>query len=82
ARWTADNRPGARVAVIMPDEGHRYADTVFDDAWLASLPGWPSASPSKPGMLTTLEPASETEWTRFAWARRSLDQVRQAQSMH
>lgn len=82
ARWTADNRPGARVAVIMPDEGHRYADTVFDDAWLASLPEWPSASPSKPRMLTTLEPASETEWTRFAWARRSLDQVRQAHSMH
>ncbi len=79
-RWAADSYPGARVAVIMPDEGHRYADTVYDDAWLASLPGWPSASPSKPRLLSAVEPASEADWARFAWARRSLDQVRHAQS--
>lgn len=75
AKWAARSRPGARVAVIMADEGHRYAETVFDDAWLASLPGWPGTPPSEPILLTAIEPASEADWTRFPWARRGLGQV-------
>ncbi|MCV9937332.1 PLP-dependent cysteine synthase family protein [Boseaceae bacterium BT-24-1] len=74
-RWTASTRPGARIAVIMPDEGHRYAETVFDDAWLASLSGWPWSPPSEPRELTIVEPGSEGDWTWLKWARRSLDQI-------
>jgi cysteine synthase len=74
-RWTASTRPGARIAIIMPDEGHRYAETVFDDAWLAALPGWPWPPPSEPRELAIVEPGSEADWTWFKWARRSLDQV-------
>ncbi|MEZ2409138.1 PLP-dependent cysteine synthase family protein [Bosea sp. RCC_152_1] len=74
-RWVASTRPGARVAVIMADEGHRYAETVFDDAWLGSLPGWPCSPPSEPRDLTIIEPGTEADWTRFEWARRSLDQL-------
>ena len=59
----------------MPDEGHRYAETVFNDAWLTSLPGWPCLSPSEPRELTTIELGSEADWTRFTWARRSLDEI-------
>ncbi|WP_091840094.1 PLP-dependent cysteine synthase family protein [Bosea lupini] len=75
ARWAARSRPSARIAVIMPDEGHRYAGTVFDDAWLASLPGWPCSPPSEPRELTSVEPGSETDWTWLKWARRSLNQI-------
>lgn len=78
-RWTASTRPGARIAVIMPDEGHRYAETVFDDAWLAALPGWPCALPSGPRELTIIEPGSEADWTWLKWARRRLDQVGQGE---
>ena len=74
-RWAASNRPGARVAVIMPDEGHRYAETVFDDTWLGALPGWPCSPPSEPRELSSIEPGSEADWMRFNWARRSLDQI-------
>lgn len=34
ARWWARRNPDARVVVLLPDEGHRYQDTVYDDAWL------------------------------------------------
>ena len=78
--WAASSRPGARVAIIMPDEGHRYTETVYNDAWLASLPGWPYKPPSEPRLLRTVEPASEADWTWFPWARRGLDQVLLAQS--
>jgi len=74
-RWTASTQPGARIAVIMPDEGHRYAETVFDDAWLGSLPGWPCPPPCEPRELAIVEPGSEADWTRLKWARRSLDRI-------
>lgn len=74
-RWAASTWPGARIAVIMPDEGHRYAETVFDDAWLGALPGWPCSPPSEPRELTIVEPGSEADWMRIIWARRSLDQI-------
>ncbi len=74
-RWIASTQPGARVAVIMADDGHRYADTVFDDAWLGSLPGWSCSPPSEPRELIIIEPGSEGDWTWLKWARRSLDQI-------
>lgn len=75
ARWAARSRPGARIAVIMPDEGHRYAETVFDDAWLAALPGWSCSPPSEPCELASVKPGSEADWTWLKWARRSLNQI-------
>ncbi|MEO3389045.1 pyridoxal-phosphate dependent enzyme [Mesorhizobium sp. CAU 1741] len=75
ARWVARSHPDARVALIMADEGYRYVDTVFNDAWLAKLPGWSSPTLPEPILLSAIEPASEAEWTRFAWERRSLAEV-------
>ncbi|MEU5247292.1 2,3-diaminopropionate biosynthesis protein SbnA, partial [Streptomyces asoensis] len=32
----ADRIPaGARCAVVLPDRGERYLDTIYDDAWVA-----------------------------------------------
>jgi cysteine synthase A len=74
-RWAASRCPDARVAVILPDEGHRYVETVYDDRWLSSLPGWSGANSLEPKLLTSIKPESEADWTRFSWARRSLESV-------
>ena len=74
AQWVATTLPDAQVAVIMPDEGHRHAETVYNDDWLAALPGWPCKELSEPGP-DHHRPAAETQWTRFLWLRRSLDDV-------
>lgn len=79
-RWAAKTHPGARVAVILADDGYRYADTVFDDAWLASLPGWSWQPHPEPRLLTAIAPASEADWTMFPWSRRSLHEVVSAQT--
>ena len=79
AEWVAHAHPEARVAVIMPDEGHRHAETVYNEDWLAALPGWPSEERLEPKTLTAIEPAAEAEWTRFEWRRRSLDDVLRTQ---
>lgn len=75
AGWFARRNPQAATLVIMPDEGHRYADTVYSDDWLANLQGWPVAIPSEPTHLERIQPAEETAWTRFAWKRRTLATV-------
>lgn len=80
AQWVAKTCPDAHVAVIMPDEGHRHADTVYNDQWLATLPGWPCGQPSAPTPLSRIRPGAESDWTRFLWQRRSLDEVLAAQA--
>lgn len=74
-RWAASTRAGARIAVIMPDEGHRYAESVFDDTWLGALPDWPGSRPSEPHEITSVEAGSEADWTWINWARRALGQI-------
>jgi len=34
ADWWARENPDSLTAVVFPDEGYRYQDTVYDDAWL------------------------------------------------
>ncbi|WP_018431284.1 PLP-dependent cysteine synthase family protein [Hoeflea sp. 108] len=74
-QWVSKTSPDARVAVILPDEGHRHADTVYSDIWLATLPGWRTPASSAPTRISRIEPRPETAWTRFDWGRRSLDDV-------
>ena len=74
AEWKARQEPGARVVVLLPDEGHRYQDTVYDDAWLRSeglqlhrLPGGPVEvdRPTDGG----------PEWSWLRWNRRPYQAV-------
>jgi cysteine synthase len=74
ASWWAASHPDALTVAMMPDEGYRYQDTVYDDEWLAAsghqqtpLPAEPTpvARPADPGGA----------WTRFGWGRRGYDEV-------
>jgi cysteine synthase A len=64
----------------MPDEGHRYANTVYNDEWLTHLNGWPVPVPIGPTRIERIQPSAETEWTYYSWNRRTLDAVRAAQA--
>jgi len=46
-------RPTSRVAVVLPDDGSRYLDTVFSDRWVAGTLGCP------PGELRRLVDAPD-----------------------
>jgi len=72
AAWYARNNPDAVTVVILPDEGHRYQNTVYDDEWLAALAGWPAETPDRPVTLGRIEPHEEGAWTCLDWGRRPL----------
>lgn len=77
ARWWAAAHPGELAVVMLPDEGYRYQDTVYDDSWLAGRGYLDAAVPAEP--LALSHPGSPAgDWMSFDWARRSYDEVMSA----
>ncbi|MDC6133583.1 hypothetical protein PPH41_38505 [Burkholderia gladioli] len=72
AQWVrAQRQDGKTVVFIAPDEGHRYIDSVYDDAWLREqgvADTVLATEPSRAGSPATAGGA----WARFEWERRSF----------
>ncbi len=74
ANWWSNKHPGKKVVAIFPDEGHHYLETVYDDGWLSSLPGWPDAARQEPSTVNA--PTDDLKgWSYYAWGRRTLEEV-------
>ncbi|WP_328584782.1 pyridoxal-phosphate dependent enzyme [Streptomyces sp. NBC_00370] len=71
-RWWAARHPDARCVVMLPDEGYRYQETVYDDSWLAAQGHDVHGLPQAPVEATdpTLPTAA---WSRYPWGRRSYE---------
>ncbi|HTC80376.1 MAG TPA: pyridoxal-phosphate dependent enzyme [Acidimicrobiia bacterium] len=74
AQWKARAEPDARVVVLLPDEGHRYQDTVYDDAWLRRQGLRLRRLPNRPVEVATPDDGGP-EWSCLRWNRRRLDAV-------
>jgi cysteine synthase len=74
ARWWAERNPGSRVVMLLPDEGYRYQETVYDDGWLHANGVALEALPDEPLLVEDRE-GLPRRWTRFRWARRSYLEV-------
>lgn len=70
-RWWAERNAGSTTVVMLPDDGHRYIDTVYDDAWLRAerLAGRPAYD--QPRWLTSVD-GPTSGWTAMRWGRREL----------
>jgi cysteine synthase len=76
--WLANVAPDARILVLMPDEGHRYVSTVYNDRWLRSqqVTLGSSEKVAACGPLLVEHPGAATsDWDRMQWQRRTLDAV-------
>ncbi|MEV6521809.1 cysteine synthase family protein [Longispora sp. NPDC051575] len=76
ADWWARRNPRGLTVVMLPDEGYRYQDTVYDDAWLAAA-GHTDPPPAEPDALDDPTRADGI-WTRYDWNRRSHAEVMSA----
>jgi cysteine synthase len=74
ARWWARQNPSALTVVLLPDEGHRYLDTVYDDAWLAERGYAGRPSPVEPTPVHDPTPLGDG-WLSYEWGRRTYDDV-------
>jgi cysteine synthase A len=73
-RWCSRQRPDARIAMIMPDEGARYGGTIFDDKWKQADIKDSRATRAEPVTVKRPEAASG-EWCRYEWGRRTIEAV-------
>ena len=74
AQWKARLEPDARVVVLLPDEGYRYQDTVYDDGWLRRQGLRLRRLPSRPVEVDTPGDGGP-EWSWLRWNRRPLTEV-------
>lgn len=72
--WWAKRHPDALTVVVLPDEGYRYQDTVYDDAWLAAHGLTAEQASTAPRDVAAPDEGTES-WCRFAWRRRALAEV-------
>jgi cysteine synthase A len=73
ADWWTRRNPGARILVYMPDDGHRYVDTVYNDSWLDQLGA--HYSPAMTPAVTDDPLSLCTSWSCFPWQRRSYSDL-------
>jgi cysteine synthase A len=74
ARYWAQRNPGARVVCIFPDDGQRYALTVYNDRHLGENNLWLDPLPAAPVRAGSPRDAGP-HWSWFPWKRRSLAEV-------
>jgi cysteine synthase A len=76
ARWWSERNPDACVVALLPDEGHRYQSTVYDDGWLREKDVLLAEEPHEPRLVDHPDEVGDAGWTRIQWARRTLATVR------
>jgi cysteine synthase A len=74
AQWWADQHPHKDTVVILPDEGYRYQETVYNDDWLRTSDVWCQTLPQQPRLVNHPLEAGP-EWSFFHWQQRSYEQV-------
>lgn len=68
AHWARRN-PGARVVCILPDDGFRYVETIYDDGYLAAQGLLLDELPQPREVSHPLEAGPSWSWMR--WERRA-----------
>lgn len=74
ARWWAREHPDAVVLAVLPDEGYRYQETIYNDAWLEGNDVRLAELPAAPRLVAHPHEAGP-EWSRLLWGRRDYEQI-------
>jgi len=74
AAWWAARHPDARCVVMLPEEGYRYQETVYDDRWLAENGFALARDPAGPVELSDPSQVSD-RWSWYRWRRRAYHDV-------
>jgi cysteine synthase len=74
ANWWARNNPQETVLMVLPDEGHRYQSTVYDEGWLREQGIVPAPNCEGPRLVEDPREVAGA-WCRLKWARRDYQDL-------
>jgi cysteine synthase len=74
ASWYARRCPHQKVVTLLPDEGFRYQDTVYDDSWIRVGGYVLDRLPHSPQAVERPAQAQQS-WSTFLWNRRTYEQI-------
>ena len=74
AHWVAAQNPDKTVVFMAPDEGHRYAETIYNNHWLDSQGLLQHVTNVEPSVVWDPKKA-QGAWAKMDWGRRSFEQV-------
>jgi cysteine synthase len=74
AAWWARRHPDEQVLMVLPDEGHRYQNTVYSAEWLAAHGIDMQDRPQEPALVSHPLDAAR-QWSRLVWGRRGYAEV-------
>lgn len=76
ARHWSQANPDAMTVVLLPDEGFRYLDTVYDDEWLMAQGHLdPEVLPREPVRVDDPTVPEVAPWVTYDWGRRAHAEV-------
>jgi S-sulfo-L-cysteine synthase (3-phospho-L-serine-dependent) len=73
-KWWARANQGGKAIILLPDEGYRYQDSVYDDDWLRAHHMLRAGQAQSPTVVSHPGDAG-TSWSKIDWARRTLESV-------
>lgn len=79
SHWARSN-PKAKVVCILPDDGYRYSDTIYNDQYLAVNNLYLSTLPNAPRMVQHPLDAGPC-WSCMAWGQRTLTETLRTSSI-
>ena len=80
ANYWARKNPKARIVCIFPDDGYRYAETIYSDDYLWKENLWLPEMPNAPRIVESPLDAGPV-WSCMQWGRRAYSEVVHASSL-
>jgi cysteine synthase len=74
ARHWAEQHPALRTVCLLPDDGHRYVDTIYNEKYMHDNHLWLESLPEEPRKVHTPASAIST-WSYIEWGRRAYAKV-------
>ncbi len=77
-KWWAKNNPDKIVAVLFPDEGYRYEETIFNENWLKENELFIEQVPQTPTLVTHPLECKKDDWSYMNWNKRNIETVQES----
>ncbi|WP_160128182.1 cysteine synthase family protein [Kordia antarctica] len=75
-KWWAEKNPKKKVVIILPDEGHRYVSTIFNDDWLKEQNLYKKTGEiSEPVLVEGPLECEDQKWSYMQWNKRNIKSV-------